>query len=217
MAAAAAVMHLTEAQLAEYRASGFVVLDAPWPKELTRRLIGCVQAIAEPPESVEAFGLGKGGRVHHTLRPVQPDSYWSHLDHSLDFLQVILHPEVVELAVQLEGKQSSSEIFFRNAGINGLRHFAKGPSATSAFESSRSCCRVLGTSAISTEPSFRGFLVFCQQSCARGKPSTGITTTTTTRSSGRARPPASSSCTVSSRLQLHPLLHRGVCIQAPAW
>lgn len=33
----------------------------------------------------------------------------------------MLHPECVELAAQLEGKQSSAELFFRNGGINELR------------------------------------------------------------------------------------------------
>ena len=46
-----------------------------------------------------------------------PGSYWCALDHSLPFLQIILHPEILELARQLEGDE---DIYLRNGGINEL-------------------------------------------------------------------------------------------------
>ena len=67
-------MRLTSAQLDQYVQDGYLVLDAPWPTELTRRLLAAVQQVAESPEAVEDFGLGRGGRTHYTLRPVQPGS-----------------------------------------------------------------------------------------------------------------------------------------------
>ena len=54
---------------------------------------------------------------HYSLAPQIADSYWSKLDHSLPFLQIELHPEIIELAHQLT---KTDGIYFRNGGINEL-------------------------------------------------------------------------------------------------
>ena len=54
-------------------------------------------------------------RNHFYLRPQVEDSYWCALDHSLPFMQIILHPEIIELARQLS---EDRDIYLRNGGIN---------------------------------------------------------------------------------------------------
>ena len=75
-----------------------------------------MEVAAEPPTVVREAGGHKW--THHTLKPQLPGSYWTALDHSADFMAVMLHPGVVELARQLEGTE---RVFFRNGGINQLR------------------------------------------------------------------------------------------------
>ena len=95
---------------------GWIVVDAPWPRELSAALRSAVEVAAEEPAAVRVAGGHKW--THHTIKPQVPGSYWTALDHSQDFLAVMLHPEVVELARQLEGTE---RVFFRNGGINQLR------------------------------------------------------------------------------------------------
>jgi hypothetical protein len=109
-------MRLDAQQLDEYSRQGWLVLDAPWPRALTEALRTAVDAVAVHPQVVRAAGGHKW--THHTLAPQMPGSYWCALDHSEDFMQVMLHPEIVELARQLEGTE---DVFFRNGGINQLR------------------------------------------------------------------------------------------------
>ena len=56
-------------------------------------------------------------RNHYRLAPQIPGSYWCALDHSLPFLQVILHPEILEVARELTG---DDDIYLRNGSINEL-------------------------------------------------------------------------------------------------
>ena len=109
-------MRLDPEQLEVYERQGWLVLDAPWPRELTAALKSAVDVVAADPDEVRTAGGHKW--THHTLAPQLPGSYWCALDHSEDFLQVMLHPEVLELARQLEGTEN---VFFRNGGINQLR------------------------------------------------------------------------------------------------
>eukprot|EP01043_Picozoa_sp_COSAG02_P002909 COSAG02_NODE_68_length_42582_cov_52.351129_45_plen_360_part_00 len=96
--------------------AGWLVVDAPWPRELTAALRPAVEVATEDPVAVREAGGHKW--THHTLKPQLSGSYWTALDHSEDFMAVMLHPEVVELARQLEGTE---RVFFRNGGINQLR------------------------------------------------------------------------------------------------
>ena len=56
------------------------------------------------------------------LKPQIDDSYWCSLDHSLRFLRIELHEEIVELARQLTGRLpgGDEDIYYRNGGINEL-------------------------------------------------------------------------------------------------
>jgi hypothetical protein len=106
-------MRFAEAQLAEYHREGYVVIDSPFAPELTQRCLEAVEAVAIDP----ATNTGDGKGNHYSLKPQVDGSYWCDLDHSLPFLQIELHPEIVELARQLIG---DDDIYFRNGGINEL-------------------------------------------------------------------------------------------------
>jgi len=105
-------MKFTPDQLAEYNERGYVIIDCPFPQEFTDACLQAVEKVAEEPIPDE-----DRKKNHHRLRPQLPDSYWCKLDHSLPFLQIELHPEIVELARQLE---NDDDIYFRNGGINEL-------------------------------------------------------------------------------------------------
>lgn len=105
-------MQLTASQLDEYNTRGYVIIDCPFPQTLIDNCLDAVEKVAEEPSPHEDGKLN-----HHRLRPQMPDSYWSKLDHSLPFLQIELHPEVVEIARQIE---QTDDIYFRNGGINEL-------------------------------------------------------------------------------------------------
>lgn len=105
-------MRFTSEQLAEYRECGYVIIPCPFPNSLTDACMAAFEKVAEDPKPDE-----DGKKNHYRLRPQMPDSYWSKLDHSLPFLQIELHAEIVELAQQLE---NDKDIYFRNGGINEL-------------------------------------------------------------------------------------------------
>lgn len=100
-------------QMEEYRTMGYVVVDCPYPAALTQRALQAVQRQLIAPEDNTTDTRGN----HYRLAPQIPDSYWCALDHSLPFLQMELHDEVVELARQMAGDR---DIYFRNGGINEL-------------------------------------------------------------------------------------------------
>ena len=106
-------MRFSEAQLEDYRTKGYVIIDCPFPGELTERCLAAVEKVAIDP----GRNSTDGKRNHFRLEPQVPDSYWCALDHSLSFLQIELHAEIVELARQLTGDR---DIYFRNGGINEL-------------------------------------------------------------------------------------------------
>jgi ectoine hydroxylase-related dioxygenase (phytanoyl-CoA dioxygenase family) len=107
-------MLLDPKQLEQYHRDGYLVIDAPFPKSLTDACLAAVAAYERDPAEVSAIDTKKN---HFTLMPAVPDSYFSALDHSLPFLRVMLHPEIVEIARQLEG---DTDLYFRNGGINEL-------------------------------------------------------------------------------------------------
>ena len=105
-------MKFSEEQLAQYRTEGYVIFDCPFHESLTEACIAAVEkAVGDPAE-----GPADGSkRNHFYLRPQVEDSYWCALDHSLPFMQIILHPEIIELARQLN---EDRDIYLRNGGIN---------------------------------------------------------------------------------------------------
>jgi hypothetical protein len=105
-------MRFTARQLTEYNERGYVIIDCPFPISLTDACLEAVEKVAEEPIPEE-----DGKMNHHRLRPQMPNSYWSRLDHSLPFLQIELHAEIIELIRQLE---NDDDIYFRNGGINEL-------------------------------------------------------------------------------------------------
>ena len=105
-------MKFSEAQLEQYRTHGYVIVDCPFPERLTEECMAAVEKAAQDPTEGPADG---SKRNHFYLRPQLADSYWCFLDHSLPFMQIILHPEIIELGRQLAG---DSDIYMRNGGIN---------------------------------------------------------------------------------------------------
>ncbi len=106
-------MRLPENQLRALRTDGYIVIDCPFPQSLTVACIDAVERTLSDPVGKEIDAKGN----HYRLAPQIPGSYWCALDHSLPFLQIELHPEIVELARQLE---DAHDIYFRNGGINEL-------------------------------------------------------------------------------------------------
>ena len=106
-------MKLDSAQLAAYHELGYVVVPCPFAAELTESCLRAVEQVAVEPEA----NTGDTRKNHFRLAPQIEGSYWSALDHSLPFLQIELHAEVVEIARQLAGAE---DIYFRNGGINEL-------------------------------------------------------------------------------------------------
>lgn len=106
-------MLFTDSQLEEYRTNGYVIIDCPFPDELTEDCMRAVRKTESPEETYEEVGKGN----HFRLKPQVPESYWCDLDHSLAFLKIILHPEIVELARQVEGHD---DLYLRNGGINEM-------------------------------------------------------------------------------------------------
>ncbi len=106
-------MKLSSSQLEAYHRDGYVIVDCPFPQTLTLNCLKAVETVAIDPESVTADTR----RNHFRLEPQIPGSYWCALDHALPFLQIMLHPEVLEIARQLAG---DDDIYLRNGGINEL-------------------------------------------------------------------------------------------------
>ena len=106
-------MKLSSSQLEAYQRDGYVIVDCPFPATLTDDCLRAVDMVAVDPDS----NTTDTKRNHYQLTPQVPGSYWCVLDHSLPFLQIILHPEILEIARQLEGDE---DIYLRNGGINEL-------------------------------------------------------------------------------------------------
>ena len=106
-------MKLTPSQLEAYHRDGYVIVDCPFPAALTERCMRAVDSVAAEPVS----NTTDTRRNHYRLAPQIPGSYWCVLDHSLPFLQIILHPEILELARQLTG---DDDVYLRNGSINEL-------------------------------------------------------------------------------------------------
>jgi ectoine hydroxylase-related dioxygenase (phytanoyl-CoA dioxygenase family) len=106
-------MQFSAAQLEEYQAQGYVIVDCPFPTALTKAALQAVEKVAIDPALNTTDSKGN----HFRLPPQVPDSYFSALDHSLAFLQMELHSDIVELARQLE---CEDDIYYRNGGINEL-------------------------------------------------------------------------------------------------
>jgi hypothetical protein len=105
-------MKLSAEQLTQLNTDGYVIIDCPFPRALTDACLEAVDKVAIDPELSD-----DAKKNHYALAPQIPDSYWCQLDHSLPFLQIELHPEIVDLGRQLAG---TDDIYFRNGGINEL-------------------------------------------------------------------------------------------------
>ena len=106
-------MKLSPSQLEAYHRDGYVIVDCPFPQALTLNCLKAVDKVAIDPALITTDTR----RNHFRLAPQIPGSYWSALDHSLPFLQIILHPEILEMARQLTG---DDDIYLRNGSINEL-------------------------------------------------------------------------------------------------
>lgn len=106
-------MLFSPSQLEQYRTRGYVVVDGPFPAALTQAALQATEKVAIDPALNTTDTKGN----HFRLPPQVPDSYWCALDHSLAFLQMELHSNVVELARQLAHDE---DIYYRNGGINEL-------------------------------------------------------------------------------------------------
>ena len=98
-------MQFDNAQLDQYETKGYVIIECPFPHELTH---ACQEAVDRATQDPDA-GPSDGKRNHCRLRPQAENSYWCALDHSLPFLRVILHPEILELARQLQKEDTPFE------------------------------------------------------------------------------------------------------------
>ncbi|MBS11799.1 MAG: hypothetical protein CME19_09385 [Gemmatimonadetes bacterium] len=106
-------MRLNSEQLDQLNVDGYVIIDCPFPRELTDACLEAVSMTAVDPEDMTPDAK----KNHHSLPPQIPDSYWCALDHASPFLAIELHAEILEIARQLEGHQ---DIYYRNGGINEL-------------------------------------------------------------------------------------------------
>ena len=106
-------MKLSEDQIQKLSQDGYIVIDCPFPRALTDACLQSVHDVAVPPEQMS----DDAKKNHYTLSPQIPDSFWCSLDHSLPFLQIELHSEILEIARQLE---ESDDVYYRNGGINEL-------------------------------------------------------------------------------------------------
>ena len=106
-------MQLSVEQLDQYNRLGYVVVPCPFPAQLTEDCLRAVEKVAVDADA----NSGDTRKNHFRLEPQIEGSYWSALDHSLPFLKIELHPEIIEIARQLIGAE---DIYFRNGGINEL-------------------------------------------------------------------------------------------------
>ncbi|MCE9589842.1 MAG: phytanoyl-CoA dioxygenase family protein [Planctomycetes bacterium] len=106
-------MLFTTEQLDLYRRDGYAIITCPWLEPLTRDCLAAVAKVEVTPDQRGKDGMGN----HARLKPQMPESYWSQLDHSLPFLRVILHDEIVELLRQVN---ADDDIYMRNGGINDM-------------------------------------------------------------------------------------------------
>ena len=91
------MVRLSPQQLEEFETRGYVIIDAPWTPQLTR---DCVSAVVQGRKhGLNVEDLDTIGN-HWRLAPVTKGSYWSHVDHSLPFMSILTHPEVVEIGQQ---------------------------------------------------------------------------------------------------------------------
>ena len=114
-------MLLDERQLEQLDELGYVVIKCPFPLEATEACREAVDTVAEP-RPAGGFDGDRTEGMRHLLPPQLEGSYWSLLDHSLPFLQVCLHSEILELGRQVVGVvgEPSDDIYMRNAGINDM-------------------------------------------------------------------------------------------------
>ena len=106
-------MRLSPDQLQQLDTDGYVIIDCPFPCDLTDACLNAVDKVAIAPDEMS----DDAKKNHYSLSPQISDSYWCALDHALPFLQIELHPEILEIARQLE---DSNDIYYRNGGINEL-------------------------------------------------------------------------------------------------
>ena len=106
-------MKLSPTQREAYHREGYVIVDCPFPAALTEDCLRAVDCVAADPVSSDMDTR----RNHFRLAPQMPGSYWCALDHSLPFLRIILHPEILEMARQLAG---DDDVYLRNGSINEL-------------------------------------------------------------------------------------------------
>eukprot|EP01052_Picozoa_sp_SAG31_P025025 SAG31_NODE_2168_length_6266_cov_11.946976_2_plen_337_part_00 len=111
-------MLLSEAQLASYAVDGYIVVPCPWPHSMTQVLQEAVLTNAASEAEMAAENAHARSTQFRLLPQPDTGSQCNFLDQSLEFLQVMLHPELLELARQLEG---TNDVYFRNGGINELR------------------------------------------------------------------------------------------------
>ncbi len=106
-------MILSPTQLEAYHRDGYVIVDCPFPAELTDACMSAVDRVAAGPVPNDVDTR----RNHFRLTPQMPGSYWCALDHALPFMRVILHPGILEIGRQLA---QSEDIYLRNGSINEL-------------------------------------------------------------------------------------------------
>ena len=106
-------MRLSTVQLTQLETDGYVIVDCPFPRSFTGACLQAIEKVAVSPGTL----TDDSKKNHFSLSPIIPDSYWCALDHSLPFLQVALHEEIVELIREIE---KTDDIYFRNGGINEL-------------------------------------------------------------------------------------------------
>jgi hypothetical protein len=106
-------LKFTDAQLEQYQTNGYAIIDCPFPAGLTDDCMRAVRKVSSKDETFEKVWNGN----HYRLKPQTPESRWCDLDHSLPFMQIILHVEIIELARQLEGDK---DLYLRNGGIHEM-------------------------------------------------------------------------------------------------
>ena len=90
-------MKLSPEQFTRLNTDGYVIIDCPFPRALTDACLEAVDKVVVGHGELSADAK----KNHYSLSPQIPDSYWCTLDHSLPFLRIELHPEIVELGRQL--------------------------------------------------------------------------------------------------------------------
>ncbi len=103
-------MKFTPSQLEQYEAEGYIIVHCPFLKPFVEACMAAVEKVSLPPSERKHY---KNKRLKKQIE----DSGWTQLDHTLPFLNVILHSEFVELGKQLIG---DDDLYLRNGSINEL-------------------------------------------------------------------------------------------------